>query len=174
MAERLVLVGAGGLGRETAQAALAAGVPVAGFLDDAPGLAGGKVGEVPVLGSTADAAGLDADARVLATVASSADPGRRLRLVARLALTDDRWGLLVHPSAQLAASTEIGPGCVVLAGCVTTADVVVGRHVVLMPACVLTHDDVVEDGVTFASGVRLSGGVRIGRGAYLGTGAMVR
>jgi sugar O-acyltransferase (sialic acid O-acetyltransferase NeuD family) len=173
----LVLLGAGGLAREAAEAVrsrVCGALRLAGCLDDDPGLAGAVVGGMPVLGPTSLAAALDGDPVFVATVASSADVLRRRRLVERLALGEQQWGTIVHASAQLAGSTTVGHGCVVLAGCVATADVVLDRHVVLMPGCILTHDDVVGEFATLASGVKLSGGVQVGAQAYLGTGAMVR
>jgi len=177
----LVLLGAGGLARETAAAvrsgartATGAVLSARGYLDDAPALVGATVGGLPVLGTTAEAAALAGAPGFVATVASAKDTGRRRRLVERLALPPGRWTTVVHPSAALSDCTVIGAGSVVLATCVATADVVVGRHVMLMPGCVLTHDDVLEDYVTLASGVLLSGSVRVGEGAYLGAGARVR
>lgn len=175
----LVLLGGGGLARETAEAVRAVNAVTPtweprGILDDNPSLVGGAVGGLPVLGPTTSAPDLDAGVRFVATVASSRDPDRRRRLVARLGLPEQRWACVVHPSAHLAESTTVGPGSVVLAGVVATADVTVGPHVVIMPNCVLTHDDVLGAGCTLASGVMLSGGVEVGADAYLGTGARVR
>jgi sugar O-acyltransferase (sialic acid O-acetyltransferase NeuD family) len=175
--EPLVLLGGGGLAREVADAVRTGNGRrwrLTGILDDAPAMAGASVAGVPVLGRIDTAAGLPADVRFLATVGSSADPARRRRVVERSGLDARRWATVVHPSAQLAGSTVLGPGCTVLALCVTTADVRIGAHVVLMPGCILTHDDVVGDGATFASGVRLSGAVTVGADAYLGTGALIR
>lgn len=171
---RYVLLGAGGLAREAAEAVRAAGGSVAGLLDDDPAKHGTSVAGLPVLGGTAEVKDLDPGSRPVATVAGSADPGRRLRLVERLGLPADAWGTVVHPAASLAASTRIGHGAVVLAGVVATADVDLGDHVVLMPGCVLTHDDVLGAGCTLAAGVLLAGGVTVGAGAYLGSGAKVR
>jgi sugar O-acyltransferase (sialic acid O-acetyltransferase NeuD family) len=176
-ARPLVLLGAGGLARETAEAAGSGDGQLwrlVGYLDDAPALAGTQVAGLPVLGPTSAAGTLPGDPGFVATVASHADPLRRRRLVERLGLADRRWATVVHPFAQLGRSTRIGPGCVVLATCVATADVQLGRHVVMMPGCILTHDDVVADYATLASGVTLSGGVRVGTDAYLGAGATVR
>jgi sugar O-acyltransferase (sialic acid O-acetyltransferase NeuD family) len=173
----VVLLGAGGLARETAEAVRSTPggqLVLRGYLDDNPALGGATVSGLTVLGPTSLAPRLDGDPLFVATVASSADRSRRRRLVERMALPQQRWATVVHSSAQLAASTTLGPGCVVLAACVATADVFVGAHVVLMPGCILTHDDVVEDYATLASGVMLSGGVRVAAEAYLGTGAMVR
>lgn len=172
------MVGAGGLGREVAEAVRAVNAlqprwELVGFLDDAPGLAGTTVGGVRVLGPV-EALGEHPDARVVLTVGSSARLRSRPRLAARLGLEAERYATVVHPAATIAASTVLGPGTVVLAGAVTTADVAIGAHVVLMPHVLLTHDDRVGDHATLAGGVKLAGAVRVEEGAYLGAGAMVR
>jgi sugar O-acyltransferase (sialic acid O-acetyltransferase NeuD family) len=168
----LLLLGAGGLARETIELARAAGTwDLVGVLDDDPAKHGTSVLGVPILGPTE--AARDCDALVCACVASPGDPLRRLRLVERLALAPERYATLVHP-AVVPGSAVLGPGTVLHAGTVLTAEVHVGAHVSLMPACVLTHDDVVEEGATFGAGVLVAGGVTIGRGAYVGSGARLR
>ncbi|MFI8824829.1 acetyltransferase [Streptomyces sp. NPDC053431] len=170
---RLVIIGAGGFARETAQAARAAGLPLAGHLDDDPALHGVEVDGVPVLGGTERVAELP-DASFVVCVGSPRDYASRARVVRRLALPEHRYTTVLHPTAVVSASSAVGPGTVLLAHTVLTAAVRVGRHVAVMPHTVLTHDDEVADFATLASGVRLGGGARIGRGAYLGAGALVR
>lgn len=172
----LVLLGAGGLAREVVEA-IRMGAPAVrpiGYLDDNERLRGKFIGGLPVLGPTSSVAGLDPQVMVLAAVASSADPGRRSRLVHRLGLASARYAGVIHPNASLAPSTRIGVGAIVLAGVVATCDVTLGRHVTVMPGCVLTHDVVLGDGCTLASGVQLAGGVVIEADAYLGAGVSVR
>ncbi|MFJ9809537.1 acetyltransferase [Streptomyces sp. NPDC101158] len=170
---QLVIIGAGGFARETAQAARAAGLPLAGHLDDDPALHGVEVDGVPVLGGTERAAELP-NASFVVCVGSPRDYASRARVVRRLALPEHRYTTVVHPAAVVSASSTVGPGTVLLAHTVLTAAVRVGRHVAVMPHTVLTHDDEIADFATLASGVRLGGGARIGRGAYLGAGALVR
>jgi sugar O-acyltransferase (sialic acid O-acetyltransferase NeuD family) len=174
----VVLLGAGGLAREVVEAIRSfpdrTGITAFGYLDDDTGKHGHLVGGLPVLGPTAAVNGLAQDVRFIAAVASSADPGRRIRLVQRLGLPEHRYGRIVHPDASLAPSTTLGVGVIVLACVVATCDVTIGAHVAVMPGCVLTHDVELGDGCTLASGVHLAGGVVIGRGAYLGSGATVR
>lgn len=180
----LVIVGAGGFARETAQAVAAVNArstadgwgPVwrlLGFLDDDPLLAGRVLDGVTVLGGSdlLDALG---DARVVVCVGNPNNYFARAAIVRRLGLPDERYGVVVHPSAQISASSSVGPGSVVLAQCVLTASVSVGAHAAVMPHTVLTHDTVVSDYATIASGVRLGGGVVVGTGAYLGAGALIR
>ncbi|MEZ0090339.1 acetyltransferase [Streptacidiphilus sp. EB129] len=171
----LVILGAGGLARETAQAVLDDGRRVLlGHLDDNPALHGGAVDGVPVLGGCDLVHQLPSDVEVVACVGSPGDYASRARLVRRLGLPRHRYATVVHPTAVVSRSSSVGPGSVLLAHTVLTAAVTVGAHVAVMPHTVLTHDDVVEDFATIASGVRLGGSVRISRGAYLGAGALVR
>ena len=146
---------------------------VIGVLDDDPAAHGRRLHGTSVLGPT-DLVADHPDALLLACVASPDDPGRRLRLVTRLGLPDERYASVVHPAAIVPRSAAVAPGCIVHAGTVLTADVQLGPHVAVMPAVVLTHDDVIEAGVTFGAGALIAGLVRIGRGAYVGSGALVR
>jgi sugar O-acyltransferase (sialic acid O-acetyltransferase NeuD family) len=174
----LLLVGAGGLAREVVHAVGMVNQhgrqwKLLGYLDDSPALSGRTVAGLPVLGPVSMLPE-HPSAQVLVCVASPDEPLRRQRLVHRLALPDERYASLVHPTAVLAPDTQLGVGSVVLAQVVATAGVSIGRHVVVMPATVLTHDDVVDDFVTVAAGVRVAGGVRIATGAYLGAGALIK
>jgi sugar O-acyltransferase (sialic acid O-acetyltransferase NeuD family) len=173
-APQLLLVGAGGLGRETAAAARAADPSVRlAFLDDVLPV-GADVDGVPVVGAaTVDRVRAHPDASLVVCTASSHDPQVRRRLVDRLGGPSARWASVVHPTAVL-DSCPPGPGSIALAGVVATTAVTVGAHVVLMPTVVLTHDVVIEDHVVLASGVRLSGGVHVEADAYLGAGSVVR
>ncbi|GII80754.1 transferase [Sphaerisporangium rufum] len=174
----LLIVGAGGFARETAQAVHAvndAGPAweLLGHLDDDPARHGTVVDGVPVLGPAALAAART-DARLVVCTGSPRDYASRARIVARLGLPPERYATVVHPGASVARSCSLGPGTVVLAQAVLTAAVTVGAHVAVMPHVTLTHDDVVGDFATLAAGVRLAGGVHVEPGAYLGAGALVR
>jgi sugar O-acyltransferase (sialic acid O-acetyltransferase NeuD family) len=177
-ARPLLIIGAGGFGRETVEAVRALNAvrhlwDLRGFLDDDPSLTGTLVGGLPVLGTLASMAE-HPDADVVVTTGRPSSYFSRKRIVLRLGLPMTRFATVVHPAASVAASTQIGGGCVVLAGVVSTADARIGAHVVVMPGVVLPHDVVVGDFATLASGLRLSGGVTIEEGAYVGAGALVR
>lgn len=175
MAESVVLVGAGGLGRETLEAARACDEgrrwDVVGFVDDDPDVAATVAG-VPVLGPTTTLGELEA--KVLLCVAHPHRPAGRRALATRLTLPASRHAVLVHPDATLGSTVHVGAGSVVLAGTIATADVEIGEHVIVMPGCVFTHDDRIGAFATFGAGVRLAGGVTVGETAYVGSGALVR
>jgi sugar O-acyltransferase (sialic acid O-acetyltransferase NeuD family) len=184
VSEPLVLVGAGGFGRETAEAVRAinaaheatTGQPrweLRGFVDDDPGLAGAGVSGTRVLGPM-DRLADHPDASVVLCTGHPGDFTSKRRIAERLALPAERYATLVHPRAELPESCRVGEGTVILAGVVATTDVVIGSHVGVMPQAVLTHDDRLDDYVTLGAGVRLAGTVRVMEGAYLGAGCLVR
>ncbi|MGP0051716.1 MAG: acetyltransferase [Solirubrobacteraceae bacterium] len=175
---QLILVGAGGLAREIADAvrAINARAPtwdLIGFVDDDPCKHGTYVARLPVLDAV-EAVHEYPDAQVvLCTVRPDNYVSRRL-LAERLGLDEQRYATITHPTASVGSTCEIGAGSVLLAHTVLTAEVVVGRHVVLMPQVVLTHNVCVDDHSTLAAGVVLGGSCHIGQGAYIGSGACLR
>jgi sugar O-acyltransferase (sialic acid O-acetyltransferase NeuD family) len=174
----LLLVAAGGLAREAAEAVRAANAvrpswDLIGFLDDDPAKHGRMIGGVPVL-DVVDAVHEYPSAQVLLCPGRPDNYVSRCLLTDRLGLDDDRYATVVHPTATVGTTCEVGAGSLLLAHVDLTTDVVVGRHVVVMPQVVLTHDVRVGDWATLASGVRLGGTCRVEEGAYLGSGACVR
>ncbi|CAM3333220.1 acetyltransferase [Kibdelosporangium persicum] len=168
----LIIVGAGGLARETLAAARDSW-KVLGFVDDNPALHGSEVDGSPVLGPL-DAIQDYPDAQVVICTARTTDLASRRRISERLALPVERYATVVHPTAGIAAGTVIGAGSVVLAFVVVTAPQEIGEHVVIMPHVTITHDDRVSSYVTFAARVALAGNVSVGEASYLGSGALVR
>lgn len=178
MVRPLLLIGAGGFGREVVEAVRAVNEArptwdLLGFLDDGPSLVGAEVDGVPVLGGAGEAARFPEASFVVCT-GSPANYFSRKRLVRRLALPPERFATIIHPGAHVAGLAEIGPGTALLATAVVTSRARVGAHVAVMPGVVVTHDDEVGDFVTMAAGAKLAGGVRVDEGAYVGAGALVR
>ena len=174
MTRPLLLVGASGLGRETAEAVRAAGDwRLVGWADDDAALWGTSVDGLPVLGGP-DVLLAHDDWSALLCPGSGAGRAALAGRLAAMGVEESRYATVVHSAAVVPVSCSVGVGSIVLAGTVLTASVQVGRHVVVMPGCVLTHDDVVEDFATLGARVALAGAVTVETGAYLGTGSLVR
>lgn len=174
----LLLIGAGGLGREAVEVVGAVNAVrptwnLLGFLDDDPSKQGRSIGQVPVLGGT-DLVDEFPQAQLLLCPVRPDNYVSRQILAERLGFDDGRYATVVHPTATLGASCRVGAGCLLLAHVDLTADVVLGRHVVAMPQVVLPHDVRIEDCATLGSGVRLGGACQIGESAYLGSGCCLR
>jgi sugar O-acyltransferase (sialic acid O-acetyltransferase NeuD family) len=174
----LLLVCAGGLAREAAEAVRAINAvrltwDLLGFLDDDPAKRGAMIGGVRVLDGV-EAVHEHPDAQVLLCPGRPDNYVSRRLLADRLGLDDARYATIVHPTATVGTTCEVGAGSVLLAHTDLTADVFVGRHVVVMPQVVLTHDVRIDDWATIATGVRLGGACHVEQGAYLGSGACLR
>ncbi len=162
MSAGVLVVGAGGHGRVVVATLQAAGVAVAGILDDVAGAP--DVLGVPVLGPVAMLAGHDG----LAVLGIGSNRVRQ-RLVA--AFPGVAWATAVHPSAVVHGSVAVGPGTVVFAGAVVQPGAVLGAHAIVNTAATVDHDCRIGDFAHLAPGVHLSGDVRIGEGTLLGVGA---
>jgi sugar O-acyltransferase (sialic acid O-acetyltransferase NeuD family) len=174
----LLILGAGGFGREAAEAVRAVNAErptwdLLGFLDDDPAARGRELDGVPVLGPLSNLERY-AGAMLVVSVGRPDNYFARRRIVQRLGLPAARYATVVHPAAVVPPVASVGPGSVLLAAVVATTAVRIGTHVVVMPGVVLTHDSTVADYATLGAGVRLAGGVRVEEGAYVGSGAMVR
>lgn len=171
MNDPLVIVGAGGHGRETAQAFVEC-FPARnflGFLDDS------AVGCTPegweIIGPVS-AWRRHADAEFLVAVN---DPRGRRDIVGRMSAGGGpRWATFVHRGVSVHQSTRIGPGSMVLAGAQVTVSVSVGAHVIVNRGAQVGHDCRLGDFVSVMPAAVLSGGVHVGEGASIGSGATVR
>jgi sugar O-acyltransferase (sialic acid O-acetyltransferase NeuD family) len=176
----LVIVGAGGLGREVAFLAeeinaAGNGSPqeavwkLSGFVDDDPALHGHRVQGLPVLD---DVTWLAEQCDVYYVIAVG-DPAARLCLARTLADAPARATALVHPSVPVHRTTRVEAGAVVCRGAALTVSVHVGAHALVDVHASISHDAVVETAAALRPGVRLTGNAQIGRAADLGAGAVV-
>ncbi|MCH9688877.1 MAG: acetyltransferase [Deltaproteobacteria bacterium] len=170
----VVIIGAGGHGREladVARACIEAGRPwrLRGLVDDDPTLHGRTFCDLTVLGSV-DWLRDHIDEPVV-TVVGIGDPHVRRRVARRAAAWGVRWATLVHPDAVLTPYVELGPGVVITAGCVLTNSIVLGPHAHLNRRATVGHDSKVGAYVHLAPGSTLSGTTTIGEGSVVGTHA---
>ena len=170
----LVIVGAGGFGREVLELirsinAASPAFDVLGFLDDGPASREllHRVGS-EVLGPATRLA--DTEAQYVIAI-GDAVPRRRIDALARehgrIAAS------LVHPWATVGADVCIREGAIVAAGSRLTTHVVVGRHAHINVNCTVGHDAVIADFATLFPGVHVSGGCVIEEDATLGTGSVI-
>jgi sugar O-acyltransferase (sialic acid O-acetyltransferase NeuD family) len=176
----LVIVGAGGHGRETLDVveALVVADPsnaprFVGFVADGADeellarRGAALLGASGALDATIERLGAGyhlaiGNGSVRAQLDGSVHPSRR-----------DRAVTLVHPSATIGADNRISAGVLLAAGARVTTNVQLGRHTHLNVNAVVSHDAVVGDCVTLSPGVLLNGSVTIEDRAFLGTGAIV-
>lgn len=160
----LFLAGAGGVGRETLDIALAAGIPVIGFLDDR--LASQQVRGLPVLAPANAPAGADFAVAI-------ADPHVRRALSAQLGDLGLGPITLVHPRAVVGPATTLGLGTLVHANTCISSSVLTGAHCQVHYNATIGHDTVLDDFVTVFPGANVAGSVHLGPGVTVGSNAVV-
>ena len=165
----LVIVGAGGHGREVLDVVEASGLPFLGFVDDgSPDVEPLTRRAATLLGGVAEIEGLDV--AVLLGLGDS-----RVRRRVGEALLGCRWSrAVVHPLASTGTDVELGAGTVLCAGARLTTHITVGLHGYVGPNATIGHDATLADYVTVLPGATVSGNVHLAVGASIGTGANVR
>ncbi|NNE73497.1 MAG: acetyltransferase [Acidimicrobiales bacterium] len=178
----LVIVGAGGHGRETldiieainAATAIPATHPThpglihfVGFFDDGvPDALLLARRNVETVGTVADLAERDEE-----FVIAVGDPATRRVIAATLARP--AASALVHPESTLGSDIELGDGVLIAARAALTTNVRLGAHTHCNPGVVVSHDCRVGDFVSLSPGVILNGNVSIGDDVLVGAGAVL-
>lgn len=175
MADRILIVGAGGFGREVLQWTRDAGLDrggarIVGFLDDNPdALTGSGPHDVPVLGPVATYRPRPEDR----LVCGLGVPSVKQRCLPGLVARGARFLTVVHPSAAVGANVRLRPGCVICPGCVLTTDIELGEFVMLNCCSTIGHDSQVGDYTTLSGHACVNGHCRLGRAVFLGSNAVV-
>jgi len=178
MGQRLVVIGAGGMGRcvldvidaiNAAGQGGDAGIEVVGLLDDA--VASSDLLEargVRLLGGVDALDELPAD---VGYVIGVGDGVTRRRIDVTVGAGGRSSPVLVHPNVHLGRGVTLGDGTIVCSHVSIENNVTLGRHVHVNQNSTVGHDSVAADFVTVSPLVAVSGGVGLGEAAFLGTGS---
>jgi len=176
MVQSVVIIGAGGFGREVLDIIDAINqqkpqYEVLGYIVDPQyGSPGTVINDKPILGAFDWLAG---HADSVSAICGVGPSHQRYNLVRRAEAVGCRFVSIIHPSAILTRWVRLGEGTIITAGCILTNQIWVGRHVHLNLACTVGHDVHLGDFATLAPGVHLSGNVTLAEGCYIGTGANI-
>lgn len=172
--KNLLIVGAGGFGREMFCAAresvgFGENFRIKGFLDANPAALDGFSGYPDIVGAPEMYAVSQGDVFVTALGSIEA----RRRCAGLIEARGGRFMPIIHRSASIGQNVVIGEGSFVAHNAVLTADVKVGRHSCVFHGTVIGHDTVLGDFSHVYSLVSIGGGVRIGEGASVFPGAKI-
>ena len=174
--KKLIIIGAGGFGREVAWVAerINSVTPTWDsicFMDDSPELQGKTLNGCPVVG-TVDRASEFKDAEYVCAVGSSRTRRAIIRHLKQIN-PSVRFATLIDPSVEMSRFVEVGEGSIICAHNILTVNISVGRHVIINLDCTVGHDARLMDYVTLYPSVNISGGVSAGECVELGTGCQV-
>ena len=172
--KHLIIVGAGGFGREMYGAALGAvghgtEFDVRGFLDERADALDGFGGYPPVVGAPSSYVPRDDEV----FVAALGNVAARRRCVEALAQRGARFVAVVHATAVLGPNVTVGDGAFIAPHASLTADVAVGRHASVFHSSSIGHDSTLGDFSHVYAQCSVGGGVRIGEGAVVYPGSVI-
>ncbi len=168
MIKRLAIIGASGHGKVIADIALACGYSDILFYDDRWQEHGEHYG-CSVVGSVDDAIAAGATEYDAAVVAIGNAQIRdtiqkQLHKVAPV---------LIHPSAVVSSTAQIGEGSVVMPNAIVNADTLIGDGVIVNSGAVVEHDCKIGDYSHICPNAALAGGVTVGAHSWVGIGSSV-
>ena len=173
---KAVIVGGGGHARSVLEAVRSAGElePVA-FTDRRSELAGTEIDGVPVIGDDSELEQLRNNGVEGACIGLGGrdDNHPRAELYARVKELGFTLPPVLHASATVASTAEVGDGSVLLAGAVLGAGARLGEDVIVNNGAVAEHDCALGSHVHLSSGAALGGAASVGEGAHVGLGASV-
>jgi len=172
---RLLIIGAGGFGREVLQWALDVQAQgnvdwdVGGFLDANPQAFEDFDIDLAVLGSPESWQPSAGDRFICAI----GDPSIRLRICRELQERGAKFISLIHPSAIVGSRCHIGVGTILCPGVTVTVDATIGDFVILNVRSCVGHDAHVGAGCTVNDFCDITGNAKLGEGVFLGSHSSV-
>lgn len=169
----LVIIGAGGLGREIAWLVEdvnkdALQWDLLGFVDD--GVNVSTVEGYPVLGNVDSLFHMELLPWVIVAIANAEF---RKKIVTRIQQQSVPLATLIHPSVQISRFVNIGEGSIICAQAVLTTNIILGLASIINPNCFIGHDTVLNDFVSLMPGVNVAGEVTLGEGVFMGLGSSI-
>ncbi|MBC2068146.1 NeuD/PglB/VioB family sugar acetyltransferase [Listeria booriae] len=113
---------------------------------------------------------MDADATFFVAIG---DNDIRKKIARTLALAGKKFAVIIHPTAFVEATVEIGEGSLVMAGSIVQANTVLGKHVIVNSGATVEHDISVGNFVHFAPGSVVTGGCTVADNVLVGAGSVV-
>lgn len=172
----LIIIGSGGLGRETAWTAerINASSPewnILGFIDDNIQVQGRVIDGYKVIGTTAAAAKYP-DAYYVCAIGSARI--RKLVVDKVKGIAPVKFATLIDPGCVCSRErVQFGEGCIICANTYITLDIKIGNHVYIGGNATVGHDAVIGDFVTLYPGSNVSGSTHIANGCEMGTGSQI-
>jgi sugar O-acyltransferase (sialic acid O-acetyltransferase NeuD family) len=174
--KKLVIVGAGGMGREVLFQLLDINsktdcYDILGFIDNMPDLQGKVINDFSVLGDDLWLLNYPDEINVVLGIGNA--QARK-----RAAEKFFRNKHIVFPNiianeVKYSESVTMGEGCIIGFYSTLTVNISIGNFVIMLRQCSVGHDSSLGDFVTLYPGVSVSGNVAIGNGTEIGTGANI-
>jgi len=171
MTTKVVVVGAGGMGREIYNwlQACDSELTVIGFIDDNLHALDGFNYE-PCIISKIEGYIPDED---IYHVVAIMNPMVKKKIISRLKAVGSAFYRFIHPTAIIGKNVQLGEGVVITPGCILSCDIRVGDFVFLNTQTTLGHDVKIGNFTSINGKVEISGYVEIGSEVLIGSRVVV-
>ena len=170
--KRLIIVGAGGFGRELLQwckdvQRVKKEWEIFGFIDDNLKALDHYECDYHVIGTIDEWQPTSDQVFVLAI----ADPGTKEKVVAKLESRGANFISMIHPDARVGDFNKLGKGLVLYPNARITVNVTIGDFVTVLDNTSIGHDADIGDYTTISASCGINGHVQVGKYTYFGCNA---
>jgi sugar O-acyltransferase (sialic acid O-acetyltransferase NeuD family) len=174
----IIIIGAGGHGCIVADALLAAGCDVLGFVDNDKSRVGETLLGLPILGDDSVLASIDRGNVEIAIGVGGTGAGNGLQIRDRIAEFHRHTGWTIagvrHPQSIIAASANVADDAQIMARATIQPMARIGAGAIINTAAIVEHHCLVGANSHVSIGAILCGGVVIGQNVHVGAGSVVR
>ena len=174
MLKDLIIIGAGGVGRETALIVedinnKSREWNLLGFVDDYKEI-GEDINGYKVLGGNDYINNYEKEVYVVCAIANYKI---KKSIIEKIKNYNVKFANIIHPSVNLNKTVDIGNGCIVYENSIITANINIGNHVIVSPKCGIGHDSIIKDYCSLLWNVNVSGNVVLEEGVTMGSGSTI-
>lgn len=174
--KKLVIIGAGGLGREVLQYVkdinkMSFEYDILGFIDENRSLWGSMINGAHVIG---DFSKISEYKEQIYAICAVANPEIKKNLVKKGYDKGLIYVNLIHPLVYLSDNVNMGEGIIVGPYTVISTNVYIGDHVTINPQCGIGHDVKIDSYSTLYWNVNLAGFTYVEKGVEIGSKAFVK
>ena len=174
--KRLIIIGAGDFGRETAYTVkringVCPQFEMMGFVDDGADHLPAFIDGYPLLGGTDYLRSIKEETYIVCSI----NNGRIRQMLVNKAMQNPciRLATIIDPQTIIAEGAKIGDGAIVFGYCYVAINATLKNNVILNAFVDVGHDDVIGECVTISPQASVAGKVSVGDCCYIGAGAHI-
>ncbi len=170
----LIVIGSGGHAKVLIATARAAGRSVLFATDSQTSRHGSMIDDVVVAGDDSFILKHSPDeVELVNAIGSASNLSLRYKIGQHWTNAGYRFATLIHPSAIIEGSVQLGSGVQCLAGVVLQTDLVIGNETIINTKASVDHDCIIGNCVHISPGATLCGSITVGDRTHIGAGSTI-